>query len=67
MKNIRKVLMITRLFPPLDCGVGRQIKFVKYLPMYGWIPIVLAAKKSYIRPIYDPSRIKEIPRSAKIY
>lgn len=67
MTNTKKVLVITHLFPPLDCGVGRQIKFVKYLPTYGWTPIVLAAKKSYIRPIYDPSRIKEIPQSAKIY
>ena len=67
MTNTKKVLVITHLFPPLDCGVGRQIKFVKYLPTYGWTPIVLAAKKSYIRPIYDQSRIKEIPQSAKIY
>jgi glycosyltransferase involved in cell wall biosynthesis len=67
MTNTKKALVITHLFPPLDCGVGRQIKFVKYLPTYGWTPIVLAAKKSYIRPIYDPSRIKEIPQSAKIY
>ena len=67
MTNVRKALVITHLFPPLDCGVGRQIKLVKYLPTYGWTPIVLAAKKSYLRPIYDPSRIKEIPRSAKIY
>jgi hypothetical protein len=59
--------MVTYLFPPLDCGVGRQIKFVKYLPLYGWTPIVLAAKNSFIRPIYNPNRIVEIPRSTKIY
>jgi len=66
-KNTRSVLMVTYLFPPLDCGVGRQIKFVKYLPLYGWTPVVLAAKNSFIRPIYNPKRIAEIPRSTKIY
>ena len=59
--------MISYLFSPLDCGVGRQIKFAKYLPSFGWLPVVLTVKKSYLRPKYDPSRLEEIPKSVKIY
>lgn len=59
--------MISYLFPPLDCGVGRQIKFAKYLPSFGWLPVVLTVKRSYLRPKYDSSRLGEIPKSVKIY
>lgn len=59
--------MISYLFPPLYCGVGRQIKFVKFLPLFGWTPTVLTANKSFLRPIYDHSRLKEIPPSIEIF
>lgn len=40
MKN---VLFIVYYFPPMgSSGVQRPLKFVKYLPDYGWKPIVLA-------------------------
>ena len=64
---IKKALMISYLFPPLDCGVGRQIKFAKYLPSFGWLPTVLTVKGSYLRPKYDPSRLEEIPELVKIF
>lgn len=39
-----KVLMITHTFPPVGGGaVIRIAKFVKYLPQFGWEPIVLTA------------------------
>jgi len=46
MASIRKkVLIISYLWPPME-GVGliRASKFAKYLPEYGWEPIVLTVK-----------------------
>lgn len=43
--DIRRVLVIAYYFPPLGLsGVQRTLKFVKYLPYYGWEPIVLTSK-----------------------
>ena len=39
---LHKVLVIAYYFPPLGLsGVQRTLKFVKYLPQFGWQPIVL--------------------------
>lgn len=59
--------MVTYLFPPLDCGVGRQVNFVKYLPRYGWTPVVLSVKHSFNRPVYDPSRGRGVPRDTEVH
>jgi glycosyltransferase involved in cell wall biosynthesis len=41
----KKVLLISYLFPPVGgSGVQRVLKFVKYLPEFGWVPIVLTVK-----------------------
>jgi len=65
--RMKKVLIITYLFPPLGgVGVQRTIKFVKYLPNYGWQPIVLTVKKPEYW-IEDPSLETEIPKTAKVY
>lgn len=38
----RNVLVVAYYFPPMGLsGVQRTLKFVKYLPEYGWHPIVL--------------------------
>ena len=40
--QIRNVLVIAYYFPPLGLsGVQRTLKFVKYLPQFGWQPTVL--------------------------
>ncbi|MCS6965802.1 MAG: glycosyl transferase family 1 [Candidatus Kapabacteria bacterium] len=40
----RRVLVIAYYFPPMGTsGVLRVAKFVKYLPEYGWEPVVLTA------------------------
>jgi glycosyltransferase involved in cell wall biosynthesis len=42
---MRKVLVIAYWFPPLiDSGIQRTVKMVKYLPSYGWNPVILTAK-----------------------
>ena len=42
------VLFISYLFPPVaGGGVQRSSKFVKYLPRFGWNPVVLTVKEPY--------------------
>ena len=41
-QKIRNVLVIAYYFPPMGLsGVQRTLKFVKYLPQFGWQPTVL--------------------------
>ncbi|OGC92949.1 MAG: hypothetical protein A2142_01855, partial [candidate division Zixibacteria bacterium RBG_16_48_11] len=63
----KKVLIIAYYFPPLGgAGVQRALKFVKYLPEFGWEPVVLTVKKiSY--PAWDETLLQEIPSGAKIW
>lgn len=64
---MRSVLWISYLYPPLNCGVCRQSKIAKYLPVHGWRPVVLSVKKSRVRPQYDESLLKDIPEEAVVY
>lgn len=64
---MRKVLWITYLFPPLNCGVGRQFKVAKYLPQHGWQPVVLSVAKSRMRPHYDHSMVADIPAEVEVH
>ncbi|AYD39335.1 glycosyltransferase [Clostridium fermenticellae] len=64
MKN---VLIIAYDFPPMGGGgVMRVAKFIKYLPMYNYNPIVLTVKKLDYSPIdkilYDEVRYSKIYR-----
>jgi glycosyltransferase involved in cell wall biosynthesis len=41
----RRVLVVAYYFPPMGLsGVQRVVKFVKYLPRYGWLPTVLTVR-----------------------
>lgn len=46
MNNIeRRVLAVAYYFPPMGLsGVQRPLKFVKYLPQFGWTPTVLTVE-----------------------
>ncbi|RKX69543.1 hypothetical protein DRP53_07905 [candidate division WOR-3 bacterium] len=59
---MRKVLIISYHFPPLGlAGSVRWCKFTKYLPRFGYHPIVLTVKPiSYY--FYDWELLKEIPQ-----
>ncbi|MFH1335332.1 MAG: glycosyltransferase, partial [Candidatus Zixiibacteriota bacterium] len=61
-----KVLIISYYFPPMGMGgVQRVTKFTKYLPLFGWKPIVLTVKEvNYLAE--DHSLLKELPKEAKI-
>lgn len=62
----KKVLVIAYYFPPMGMGgVQRVAKFVKYLPQFGWHPVVLTVKDvEYFS--HDPSLLDDIPKEVKI-
>lgn len=63
----KKVLIITYYWPPAGGpGVQRVLKFVKYLPQFGWEPIVLTVKNGEY-PAIDHSLEKDIPKGIKVY
>ncbi|GAB4373787.1 MAG: glycosyltransferase family 4 protein [Calditrichia bacterium] len=63
----RKVLFISYHFPPVGGGgVQRSTKFVKYLPEFGLLPIVLTVKEPYDF-YYDDSLRNDIPPFVPIY
>ena len=63
----RKVLILTYYWPPAGGpGVQRVLKFVKYLPEFGWEPIVLTVKNGEY-PALDDSLLAEIPGSCRVF
>lgn len=58
---MRDVLVIAYYFPPLGMGgVQRTLKFCKYLPRFGWNPIVLTVKDiAYFAHDFTP--LSEVP------
>jgi glycosyltransferase involved in cell wall biosynthesis len=62
----KKVLIITYYWPPSGgSGVQRWLKFVKYLPQYGWTPYVFTPENPAF-DIKDESLLKDIPRDAEV-
>ncbi|MFN8490929.1 MAG: glycosyltransferase [Caldilineaceae bacterium] len=64
---MRKVLVIAHAFPPIGgIGVQRILKFTKYLPQFGWQPVILTVKHSdsFIR---DESLTEELPKTTLVY
>ena len=67
LQCMRAVLMIAYLFPPEGAaGATRPLLFARYLPRFGWHPIVVASHPvSYSR--YDPDLAWAIPPDLEIY
>lgn len=70
---LKKVLVVARSFPPLRT-VGssiRVVKFVKYLPAHGWLPVVLTidGRQEYASQRWQGSAVllPEIPPQVKVY
>jgi glycosyltransferase involved in cell wall biosynthesis len=62
----KSVLYISYFFPPVGgAGVQRAVKFVKYLPEYGWTPTVLTVANPSV-PLFDKSLESEIPDEIEI-
>ncbi len=58
--------MVAHQFPPVGgSGVQRSAKFAKYLPLFGWEPVVITrdAKKMTLR---DESLLKDLPKDIEI-
>ncbi len=60
---MKRLLFVTYYFPPSGGpGVQRSLKFVKYLPEFGWRPTVLTVRpESASWPDPDPDSVAEIP------
>ncbi len=64
--NRKKVLLISYLFPPVGgAGVQRNLKYVKYLPQFGWDPVVLSVKHIQYY-VYDEYLLREVPQNVPI-
>jgi glycosyltransferase involved in cell wall biosynthesis len=66
---MQKVLIITYYWPPgSGAGVQRWLKFSKYLPQFGWEPVILTVHPRYAAyPALDHSLIKEIPENLIVF
>lgn len=63
---MKRVLIITYYWPPSGgAGVQRWLKFAKYLPQFGWQPVIYTPHNPEI-PVIDESLQKDIPSSAEI-
>uniref|UniRef100_UPI0032162661 glycosyltransferase family 4 protein n=1 Tax=uncultured Draconibacterium sp. TaxID=1573823 RepID=UPI0032162661 len=63
----KKVLIITYYWPPSGGpGVQRPLKFARYLPDFGWEPIILTVRNGEY-PAIDESLEKDIPPGCKVY
>jgi glycosyltransferase involved in cell wall biosynthesis len=63
----RRVLMVAYHFPPLrgSSGIQRTLRFCRYLPEFGWTPLVLTTGERAYEDIDDASRA-EIPRDLTV-
>ena len=62
----KKVLIIAYYWPPSGgSGVQRWLKFVKYLPQWGWEPYVFTPENPSFT-IRDESLMKDIPLEAEV-
>jgi glycosyltransferase involved in cell wall biosynthesis len=62
----KKVLIIAYYWPPSGgSGVQRWLKFVKYLPQFGWEPYVFTPENPSFT-IRDESLLKDVPVEAEV-
>lgn len=59
--------MVAYFFPPSGAvGVYRTLKFAKYLPEFGWSPVVLTTANGKF-PTYDASLLRLVPEGVPVY
>jgi len=65
-QDSRKVLIVTYYWPPSGgSGVQRWLKFVKYLPSFGWQPFVFTPENPSFE-IRDDTLLKDVPAEAEV-
>lgn len=68
----RSLLYLAYFFPPRGgAAVQRSLKFAKYLPQFGWRPLVLAnggdsTVSDNATKVQDPTLLKELPADAVV-
>jgi len=66
----RSVLYLAYFFPPRGgAAVQRSLKFARYLPDFGWTPLVLAnggTVQDNATKVQDPTLLKELPPDAVV-
>ena len=61
---MKEVLFISYHFPPIGASI-RPLKYVKYLPQFGWKPIILAPERSnYVK--VDSKLVEEISQECEV-
>jgi len=66
LRSEKKVLIVAYYWPPSGgSGVQRWLKFVKYLPSFGWQPYVFTPENPSVE-IRDDSLLKDIPVEAEV-
>lgn len=64
---MKKVLIISYYWPPAGgSGVQRWLKFSKYLPKYGWQPIIYTPENPYFE-IKDKKLLKDISHETEVW
>jgi glycosyltransferase involved in cell wall biosynthesis len=62
----KRVLLLAYMFPPIvDAGGFRPLAFARYLPGFGWDPIVLTRPDSGDLPL-DPTQLETLPSSVRV-
>lgn len=63
---MKRVLIITYYWPPSGgAGVQRWLKFAKYLPEFGWQPVVYTPENPEY-PAVDESLLKDVPAGIEV-
>ena len=63
---MKRVLIITYYWPPSGgSGVQRWLKMSKYLPEYGWQPVIYTTENAEY-PIVDPSLEKDVAPETEV-
>lgn len=64
---MKRVLIVSRVFPPMAAvGVYRVIKFCKFLPEFGWEPVVLTVREKKTSTL-DPALSDGLDPDLKVY
>jgi hypothetical protein len=64
---MKRVLIITTAFPPQPTiGRQRSVKFAKYLPEFGWEPVILTVDDRYLSD-RDDDTLKELPADLQVH
>ena len=63
---MRRVLIVSYFFPPAgNVGVHRTLRFLKWLPEFGWHPVVLTPRNAKVSN-HEPSLLKKVPPTVPV-